>query len=192
MVQRLLLRGLLWGILSSMLLACSKPTLLAITPQVETSASDIGRDRPVFLEVVDRRDSEQQVNLEQRGIAGPDHNLPLVLKKIVRVGLFNMGFTTARMPEAGVLRLTVYLDDLDYTTTDAAVLPQIFLFNQLQFEVQRSDGTFQFRYSTEQNHQLAMSPSMSKQRQLVADVLSDSLQRALNDQTFLAQISRDL
>jgi hypothetical protein len=172
----------------ALLVGCaSQAPVKDVRPEVNFQEIDIGRARAVFLDVTD----VDNPDLTSKGLLGSDFVLALELKREVRAALFHFGFTTAHdVSEADmVLRLTV--DELAFVAGEDPVFTPVFLRNGISFELQKGLVTHTFSYVTQRTEKLGLAPSIAKGRELISEILSDTLQRALQDSAFIAELSAE-
>lgn len=174
----------IWSLLC--LVGCAtQPAVQDVRANLSFKELDIGRGRSVFLDVVDNVDA----SLAERGLVDERFVLALELKRDVRAALYNFGFATAHSPEEADLKLTVNADELLFIAGDDPVLTPLLLRNTVRFVLQKNLVLHTFTYSTQRTHKLGLSPSLEKSRELISEILTDTLQRAVGDAAFIAELS---
>lgn len=182
------MRAILFVALTLMMGCASQPEVRDVRPEVVYQEVDIGRGRAVLLSVT----QSDQNNLLNQGLVDDDFVLAMELKRDVRAALFNFGFTTAHDQPASDLALDVVVDELTFVAGEDPVLTPVFLRNTIRFVLQKGFVKHTFSYSTQRTHKLGVAPSVSKSRELISQILSDTLQRAIQDPAFIAELGSDV
>lgn len=181
----MVLRQLLWLSLLWLAGCATQSTVQDVRADLTFKELDIGRGRSVFLEVVDNVDA----SLSERGLVDERFVLALELKRDVRAALYNFGFATAYSAEEADLQLTVNADELLFVVGDDPVLTPLLLRNTVRFVLQKNLVLHTFTYSTQRTHKLGLAPSVDTSRELISQILTDTLQRAVSDTAFIAELS---
>ncbi|HSG61337.1 MAG TPA: hypothetical protein VLA24_07860 [Pseudomonadales bacterium] len=182
-----MVRVLLAVCLALMVGCASQSPVKEVRPDVNFQEIDIGRARSVFLDVseVDNPD------LTSKGLLSSDFVLALELKREVRAALFNFGFTTAHDSNEADMVLRVAVDELTFVAGEDPVFTPVFLRNGISFVLQKGLVTHTFSYATQRTEKLGLAPSIDKGRELISEILSDTLQRAVQDSAFIAELSAE-
>lgn len=172
----------------ALLVGCaSQAPIKEVRPEVNYQEVDIGRGRAVFLDVTDA----EHADLYEKGLLDADFVLAMELKREVRAALFNFGFTTAHSAEEADMVLRVAVDELLFVAGEDPVLTPVFMRNGISFVLQKGLVTHTFKYATQRTHKLPLAPSVEKSRELISDILTDTLQRAVQDSAFIAELSAE-
>jgi len=180
-------RALLLSVLAITMGCASQAPIEDVRPELEYQEIDIGRGRAVLLDVT----AVVNADLTEQGLLDEDFSLALELKRDMRAALFNFGFTTAHQPELADLQLQVSVDELTFVMGEDPVFTPVFMRNGISFKLQKQAVTHTFSYATQRTEKMGLSPSLQTQRALVSEILSDTLQRALRDQAFIAELSAE-
>jgi hypothetical protein len=173
-----------------MLVACGSTPVKDLRPEVDYSESNIGRGRSVYLEVNEIPLGIQE-SLLKSGIVDNNFSLPLIIKRDVRAGLFNFGFSTGHSPEDSEIGLAVNLIDMAYLPTDDKVLSGLYLRYEFSLVLTKASTIHTFTYATQRTHKLALAPNVEKGRELIGEIMAETLQRAFKDPAFVAELSTD-
>lgn len=176
------------GVLSLLLVACGSTPVKDLRPEVEFVESDIGKSRSVFLEVNAIPPGIEE-SLLKSGIIDEHFSLPLLIKKDVRAGLYNFGFATGHTPDEADIGLSVNLIDMAYLPTDDKMLAGLYLRYEFSLVLTKATTIHTFTYATQRTHKLALAPSVEKGRELIGEIMAETLQRAFKDPAFLAELS---
>ncbi len=109
-------------------------------------------------------------------------NLPLPANKALtdaaRVALVKLGATPVSTD--GDARLSVTLQDLEYTATQKA-LQTVELSASIQVTAEKYGQRFTGNYTTEKEHQFATTPTLEDNEKIVNELLLLTISRAFND-----------
>jgi len=155
-----MLRAVLVLALSATFAGCAlSPQMIDVKPVADVEATNVGQNQPVQVLAVDSRDQEA---FGTRG----------------GVNAFN--------PGENATRLEVRLEQLDYVPEEGSVVNEVTLTLTLLAEASRGDVLHTGTYKSSVVHDLPLTPSASRNQQMVNDILSGAINRLLKDPEMLA------
>lgn len=185
-----MLRAALLLTLSAAFAGCAlSPQSIEIKPAANVQTTNIGQNQPVQVMAVDSRD---QLAFGTRGgvyketsLVQPANDVKAAVEEAVRQGLQQQGFN-AFNPGENATRLEVRLEQLDYVPEEGSVINQVTLTLTLLAEASRGDVIHTGTYKSSVEHDLPLTPSASRNQQMVNDILSGAINRLLKDPEMLS------
>ncbi len=115
----------------------------------------------------------------------PANDVKSAVEDAIRKGLQTQGFN-AFNPGDDATRLEVRLEQLDYVPEEGSVVNEVTLTLTLLAEASRDDVLHTGTYKSSVVHDLPLTPSASRNQQMVNDILSGAINRLLKDPEMLA------
>ena len=115
----------------------------------------------------------------------PANDVKSAIEDAIRKGLQTQGFN-AFNPGENATRLEVRLEQLDYVPEEGSVVNEVTLTLTLLAEASRGDVLHTGTYKSSVVHDLPLTPSASRNQQMVNDILSGAINRLLKDPEMLA------
>lgn len=179
-------------LLSALVLtACAlSPQQVTINPTLESSKSNIGEGRTVYLEVIDARENEA---IGSRGglykdtsLITPANDLAAAIRETSARKLREMGFIVQAAPGASA-DIRIFVDKLSYSDPDESKMGfEVELESVLRVEAKQNIDTYTGRYQVKNKKTYATVPGRDRNEEMINETLSSSLQRLFNDPKLLA------
>ena len=185
------MRIVLIVLFSSLLLsACGlSPQKINIEPSVDVADTNIGRNTPIQVSVVDLRDSRAFGSrggvYPETSLIRPANDIEEEVRKTVARGLQSKGFN-AYNPGEDAVTLEVRIEEFSYVPEEGSVVKKVEVAANLVAVAERGDTTHTGRYQSKVTHQQPMTPSARRNANILNDVLNRSLNRLLADEQLLA------
>ena len=165
------------------------PQVIDVKPVADVDATNIGRNQPVQVLAVDSREQEAFGTrggvYKETALVQPANDVKAAIEDAVRKGLQTQGFN-AFNAGADATRLEVRLEQLDYVPEEGSVINQVTLTLTLLAEASRGDVIHTGTYKSSVEHDLPLTPSASRNQQMVNDILSGAINRLLKDPEMLS------
>ena len=165
------------------------PQVIDVKPVADVDATNIGRNQPVQVLAVDSREQEAFGTrggvYKETSLVQPANDVKAAVEEAVRQGLQQQGFN-AFNPGENATRLEVRLEQLDYVPEEGSVINQVTLTLTLLAEASRGDVIHTGTYKSSVEHDLPLTPSASRNQQMVNDILSGAINRLLKDPEMLS------
>ncbi|WP_252178960.1 YajG family lipoprotein [Endozoicomonas sp. 4G] len=159
------------------------PQEVDVTPKIAVEKPVEPLQGTVSVTVYDERLSR---SLGHRGGVYSDTNdittndrLTLAIRSAVEMSLREMGLTVTESED--VPQFQVYLDDLEYKVPEGSYITQVDLKAKVRVRIIKDGQRFEGVYATEITERVPKAPSDEKNEELINQVLSDVLSRALAD-----------
>ncbi len=177
----------------SLLVACAySPQQITINPDVDTSAEDYGRGRPVHVVVEDGRAVKE---LGSRGGVYKETSLITIGNSIVEAitgaaeaRLAVQGFNTNSI-DADTATVKIIIDTLSYDTLEQSVGKKVKLNAILKLEMTAGNEIYTGQYKSSTERQTVVTPSMERNEEMVNAILSSTLNRLFSDPKMKAFLS---
>lgn len=185
-----MLRAALVLALTAAFAGCAlSPQVIDVKPVANVDATNIGQNQPVQVLAVDSRDQEAFGTrggvYKDTALVRPANDVKGAVEDAVRKGLQTQGFN-AFNPGDDATRLEVRLEQLDYVPEEGSVINQVTLTLTLLAEASRGDVIHSGTYKSSVKHDLPLTPSASRNQQMVNDILSGAINRLLKDPEMLS------
>lgn len=176
--------------LAALLAGCAlSPQKITIEPAAEIEDANIGANTPVQVSASDLRDSEAFGSrggvYPETSLIRPENNLVESLRAEVARGLQSQGFN-AYNPGEDATRLEVQIEEFSYIPEEGSVVKKVEVTAVLKAVAERGNTTHTGRYQSKVTHQQPITPSASRNAEILNDVLNRSLNRLLADEELLA------
>lgn len=168
-----------------LLSACGlSPQVVNVAPSPQADSGTNGRNAPVRVEVHDER---PQQHIGSRGGVYPDtslirpaNNVAKALYDAVTRSLQSMGYN-ALNPGDAATELQLRLTELSYVPAEGAVVNKVVITAKLEATARRGSAEHIGRYQSSVTHETPLTPSASRNEQMINDVLERTLNRLLVD-----------
>lgn len=168
-----------------LLVGCAySPQQIMINPDVDTSAEDYGRGRPVHVVVEDGRAVKE---LGSRGGVYKDTSLITIGNSITEAiagaaeaRLAAQGFNT-NSSDADTVTIKIIIDSLSYDTPVQSVGKKVKLDAILKLEMTAGKEIYTGQYKSSTERQTVVTPSMNRNEEMVNTILSSTLNRLFSD-----------
>ena len=165
------------------------PQVIDVKPVADVDATNIGRNQPVQVLAVDSREQDAFGTrggvYKDTALVRPANDVKSAIEDAVKKGLQTQGFN-AFNPDDDATRLEVRLEQLDYVPEEGSVINQVTLTLTLLAEASRGDVIHTGTYKSSVEHDLPLTPSASRNQQMVNDILSGAINRLLKDPEMLS------
>ena len=165
------------------------PQVIDVKPVADVDATNIGRNQPVQVLAVASREQEafgpRGGVYKDTALVRPAKDVKSASEDAVKKGLQTQGFN-AFNPGDDATRLEVRLEQLDYVPEEGSVINQVTLTLTLLAEASRGDVIHTGTYKSSVEHDLPLTPSASRNQQMVNDILSGAINRLLKDPEMLS------
>ncbi len=187
------MKKLLTLITVSLLAACAySPQQITINPDVDTTAEDYGRGRPVHVVVEDGRAVKA---LGSRGGVYKDTSLITIgnsmteaIAGAAEARLAVQGFNTNSI-SGDTTTIKIIIDSLNYDTPVQSVGKKVKLDALLKLEVTAGNEIYTGQYKSSSERQTVVTPSMARNEEMVNAILSSTLNRLFSDPKLKAFLS---
>lgn len=177
--------------LSLLLTACAlSPQQVTINPKLESSKSNIGEGRTLYLEVVDNRGKEAIGSrgglYKETSLITPANDLADAILQASSRKLREMGFVVQGMPGASA-DIRILVDKLSYRDPEkSSVGFEVELESLLRVEATQNGDQYSGRYQVKNTKTYATVPGRDRNEEMINETLSEVLQRLFNDPKLLA------
>ena len=179
------MKNILTLITISLVVACAySPQQIMINPDVDTSAEDYGRGRPVHVVVEDGRAVKE---LGSRGGVYKDTSMITIGNSITdavaaaaEARLAIQGFNTNSI-DTDTATIKIIIDSLTYDTPVQSVGKKVKLDAILKLEVTADSEIYTGQYKSSTERQTVVTPSMERNEEMVNAILSSTLDRLFSD-----------
>ncbi|MFT5577005.1 MAG: putative lipoprotein [Bermanella sp.] len=177
--------------LALLISACAlSPQQMTIQPLLESSSSNIGEGRTLFVEVLDARESSA---IGSRGgiykstsLITLANDLPTAIRDAATQQFRDMGFVVQATPQASA-DIRIIVDKLSYSDPDTSALGfDIALEAVLRVEAKQQGDKYSGRYQIKNNRTYATVPGRDRNEEMINEALSGALQRLFSDPKLLA------
>jgi uncharacterized lipoprotein len=176
----------------ALLLACAySPQIVTIDPEIQVNKSMDGQGRVVSVEAYDRRKdkvlgTQGGVYTDTSGISLAD-NTEQVLASTVADVFSQMGFSVQPGQQDG-LRLTVYLDELYYSSPDVLYSNRVDMRTVITVEAVKGNLKHTNVYRYQGDKRFVLRPDAEDNSKTINMMLSATLQRLFEDVQFMTFI----
>ncbi len=186
----------MYKLFSSLLLltlsACAySPQQITINPSIDTDAESYGQGRSVNVTVEDVR---QNKALGSRGgiyketsIITLANDMGAAITRAAQAKLATQGFSVNAGESDASMKIMI--EELLYDVPESNIGKQVNLRAVMSVEVAAGNESYTGRYRTNSERQTVVTPSMSKNEELINQLLSDTLVRLFSDPKLKAFLS---
>ena len=185
--------GLIVIFISSVMACAYSPQQITINPVVDTSGERYGNGRAVSVAVEDRRENKV---VGSRGGVYKDTSLITIANDIsaaiVRASeakLATQGFNINASQDQASAQVKVVIEELEYDVLEQSVTKKLALKAVMLVEASSQGHTYNGRYETKTNRQSVVTPSSTRNEQMINTLLSDTLARLFADPKLKAFLS---
>lgn len=164
-----------------------------LAPQLTYKAERIGRDQPIYLNVVDKRSSKligyRKDETKDRAEIVAANDLKIVVESNLKQILTDNGFLIAASADASVGQFTIEIDELSYKAGGAYVAPSIDTRVLLKGTAKRGATTRSNNYDIRKSGREARPLTADRNAKLINEIVSAALTMVAEDKamlTFLA------
>lgn len=165
------------------------PQQVQIQPDPQVQSNNLGHNQPVKVIAVDSRGEEA---FGSRGgvyastsTISPSNDVRQAIVDSVRKGLQQLGFN-AYNPGDDATALEVRLEKLQYIPEKSSVVNEVTLNLVMTAEAKRHGVTHTGSYKTSVDHKSPFTPTQAQNQKMINDILSQAIQRMLEDPKMIA------
>ncbi len=179
------------ALVALLLTGCAlSPQQVTIKPSLESSSSNIGEGRTLYVEVLDVRESSA---IGSRGgmykstsLITLANDLPTAIRDAASKQFRDMGFVVQAAPGASA-DIRIFIDKLSYGDPEtSAVGFDVALESVLRVEAKQRGDTYSGRYQVKTTRTYATVPGRDRNEEMINETLSGALQRLFSDPKLLA------
>ncbi|MGM0564115.1 MAG: YajG family lipoprotein [Pseudomonadota bacterium] len=178
--------------LASVLSACSfKPLNIAVDPELEMPAGNIGQGQEIAVSVVDRRDNARlgyrEISGKKADILAETPLLSVVESRLIE-GLARRGFKPTGKTGEGLPEYELQIVKTAYNTEAGGVKATMTLDTELRAVARYEGGVTENDYRAQREENMAFAPMAEDNKAFIDKALGSVLHSALDDDELLGKL----
>lgn len=158
---------------------------VTLAPVLTNEALDVGRERPIYLSVVDARQSKilgyRKDETGEQALIKPAGDIVPVIFATVQEALADKGFLNAASAMASVAQLEVNIVEINYQATGTYMAPSVTTRAVFQAVAKRGPTTFKQTYRIEKQDRQALPLTADRNARIINETVSEALTLLADD-----------
>lgn len=161
------------------------PQQITLAPQVKVPSSLTGSGQTIYLQVVDARQNQAFGSrggvYSQTSLITARNDVIQAVGDAVGNALSQAGYNVDRSGVEGTPTMTVYVDDISYTSPNQNYVSDIRLKSAMRAEIRTQNETYTGTYKTTGEQRVMKAPEEAENARIINELVGRTITRMLED-----------